>query len=233
MRTILLMLVMVLPVMAGREFVAGSSQLGVGAIEPIDPPFTVVARGLAQQNSASAILLSVDTTTNAFERVQVNFVGALAGDPIYLSAVNAAGAAADAVGSGFATNTWHHIAAVVASSTSRVLWVDGVARVTNTTSIAVNGLNQVAIGARKNTSYGTFWTGGIAEVAIWSAALTDAEIASLASGAAPFMIRPASLVFYAPLTGRETSTEWNLYGSAVSLTNAPTASILHPRIYRP
>lgn len=233
MRMILLILALVLPALAGREFVAGSSQLGVGAIEPIDPPFTVVARGLAQQNSASAILLSVDTTTNAFERVQVNFVGALAGDPIYLSAVNAAGAAADAVGSGFATNTWHHIAAVVASSTSRVLWVDGVARVTNTTSIAVNGLNQVAIGARKNTSYGTFWTGGIAEVAVWSVALTTNEIADLASGMSPLLIRPTSRVFYAPLIGQESGTEWNYDGAAVTLTNSPAPGTSHPRVYRP
>jgi hypothetical protein len=44
--------------------------------------------------------------------------------------------------------------------------------------------------------------GGLyAHAAIWSAALTAAEVAAMASGASPLLIRPASLVAYWPLRG--------------------------------
>jgi hypothetical protein len=91
-----------------------------------------------------------------------------------------------------------------------------------------------AIGSRKNAAaYGAFWAGGIAEAAIWSVALTADEVASLASGAAPFMIRPASLVLYAPLIGREAATEWDYFGPSITLNNSPAIGTDHPRIYRP
>jgi hypothetical protein len=75
--------------------------------------------------------------------------------------------------------------------------------------------------------------GVLAEAAVWTVALSADEILSLSQGAAPFMVRPASLVFYAPLTGREAASEWNYVGAAVSLTNSPAIGTDHPRIYRP
>ena len=41
--------------------------------------------------------------------------------------------------------------------------------------------------------------GSLAEAAIWNAALSDAEVAALATGVSPLLVRPGSLVFYAPL----------------------------------
>ena len=68
--------------------------------------------------------------------------------------------------------------------------------------------------------------GSIAEAAIWSAALTDDEILSLAKGFTPDQIRPQSLVFYAPLI-RELQ---DLRGG-LTITNNNGANVSnHPRV---
>jgi len=69
--------------------------------------------------------------------------------------------------------------------------------------------------------------GQIAEVGIWNAALTAAEIASLANGMTCEKIRPQSLVFYAPLV-RDLIDQKG--GLAITNNNAATVSN-HPRIY--
>jgi hypothetical protein len=71
-------------------------------------------------------------------------------------------------------------------------------------------------------------TGQIAEVGIWSAALTDAEIVSLAKGMTCNLVRPQSLVFYAPLIRNLQDVKGGL-----TLTNNNTATVFnHPRVYR-
>ena len=70
-------------------------------------------------------------------------------------------------------------------------------------------------------------TGLIAEVGIWNAALTAAEIASLAKGMNCDKIRPQSLVFYAPLV-RDLLDQKG--GRTITNNNAATVAA-HPRIY--
>ena len=69
--------------------------------------------------------------------------------------------------------------------------------------------------------------GELADIGIWSAALTAAEIASLAKGMTCDKIRPQSLVFYAPLV-----RDLNDQKGGLTITNnngAPVAN--HPRVY--
>ena len=62
---------------------------------------------------------------------------------------------------------------------------------------------------------------------MWNAALTDAEIASLAKGYKPTRIRPQSLVFYAPLIRDLQDTRGSL-----AITNNNSATVAnHPRVY--
>ena len=60
---------------------------------------------------------------------------------------------------------------------------------------------------------------------IWNVALTAAEIASLAKGFSPRLIRPQSLAFYAPLI-RETL---DIRGG-LTLTDSGSTVADHPRI---
>lgn len=69
--------------------------------------------------------------------------------------------------------------------------------------------------------------GLLAECAIWSVALTDDEINSLAKGFKPSRIRPQSLVFYAPLVRAAIDVR---QGLALTPVNSPTVAD-HPRVY--
>ncbi len=131
-----------------------------------------------------------------------------------------------------ATNTWTHAGAVFASSTSRTIYKNGVAGTANTTSIVPAGIDSIALG--KEMSSGDSLDGSLAEVAIWSVALSASEMASLAAGCSPLLIRPASLLAYYPLgnghrTGTTTIDRWrNRYDLTES--NTPTVAD-HPRVY--
>jgi hypothetical protein len=128
-----------------------------------------------------------------------------------------------------ADNTLFHAAGILESATSRTAFLNGGSKVTNTVdSGSANAYGQTAIGARyASASWGAFWDGQIAEAAIWNAALTDAEVASLAKGFKPTRIRPQSLVFYAPLIRNLQDTRGGL-----AITNNNSATVAeHPRVY--
>jgi hypothetical protein len=97
---------------------------------------------------------------------------------------------------------WQHLAAVFASSTGRTAYRNGAAGSENTTSLSpVRTPNACLVGRLPSTINANWFNGDIAHVAIWSASLTAGEIASLASGASPLLVRPDSLAAYWPLRG--------------------------------
>lgn len=73
--------------------------------------------------------------------------------------------------------------------------------------------------------------GDLAELAVWDAELNASEFAALGKGFSPLLIRPTSLVLYAPLIGRY-SPEIDLVGSA-SGTLTGTANAAHTRVFYP
>jgi hypothetical protein len=142
--------------------------------------------------------------------------------------VSSTGNAASATTTTTATaNTWNHAVGVCASSTSRTVYLNGGGDATNTTSVDISGFSQIAVGARHAGSWGGFYNGDIAEVGIWNAALTAAEIASLSKGFTPDQIRPQNLVFYAPLVRDLQDARGGL-----AITNNNSATVAnHPRVY--
>lgn len=124
-------------------------------------------------------------------------------------------------------NIWQHSAGRFTSSTSRQAFLNGVGGTPDTTDLTPTGINELLIGARRfGGAVGLYLDGSIAEAAIWSAALTDDEILSLAKGFTPDQIRPQSLVFYAPLI-RELQ---DLRGG-LTITNNNGANVSnHPRV---
>ncbi len=69
--------------------------------------------------------------------------------------------------------------------------------------------------------------GLMAEVGIWNAALTAAEVASLAKGMTCDKVRPQSLVFYAPLVRDLIDARG---GRAITNNNGATVAA-HTRVY--
>lgn len=98
--------------------------------------------------------------------------------------------------------TWYHVACVFTSATSRTCYVNGANSVSSAVSITPSTCNGTYIGdCFSNASTFTGLIGSVAFPAIWSVALSAANIASLALGDSPLHYHPAGLVSYARLTG--------------------------------
>lgn len=128
-------------------------------------------------------------------------IGRDAGTASAIAAASNAGTAGFAISSTVPTvSTWHHVAGVFTSATSRTVYLNAAGAVTETTNVTPSGISDLGVGAGfKSSTIMLPFNGKLAELAAWNAALTAAEIAVLADGFSPQLVRPASLVFYAPL----------------------------------
>ena len=126
-------------------------------------------------------------------------------------------------------NVWNHYAGVFVSGSSRTPYTNGVAGAENTTTVAAITPTFTNIGAfyAGTATAIQFMDGLIAEVGIWNAALTVAEIASLSKGMICDKIRPQSLVFYAPLV-RDLNDQ---KGGLTIINNNGATVAAHPRVY--
>lgn len=129
------------------------------------------------------------------------------------------------------TNTWNHFAASTESASTNDFKIyangtQGTNQITgnNLTSAITNAIVPQINGRNGANNLGTF---SASEVGIWNAALTAAEIASLAKGMTCDKVRPQSLVFYAPLVRNLQDARGGL-----AITNNGGATVTtHPRVY--
>jgi hypothetical protein len=164
------------------------------------PPLTLACWFNPNNVTASNCLVSITGPGTSNIRFALFASGAIAGDPIRASITSVFASST----SGFVANEWQHACAVFASNSSRTAYLDGGSPGTNTGTQAVTGIDRTNIGCQFISGAGglngtSFTNGLIAEVGIWNAALTAAEVASLAKGMTCDKVRPQSLVFYAPL----------------------------------
>jgi hypothetical protein len=211
------------------QFTSASSQyLSTPVESAFEEPFTIACWGiLSSAATSNGCFVSLNSSTNA-DRYTL----------ITIPATNSLRLAANQDGVGLVVtettsntvvrDTWTHAAAVVSSTTSRSVLLNGANKVTTTSAINPTP-NNISMGSLEATgAYGPFLSGQIADVGIWNVALTDAEIASLAKGMACDKVRPQSLVFYAPLI----RNLQDIKGGRV-ITNNNTATVAnHPRMYR-
>lgn len=131
-------------------------------------------------------------------------------------------------------SAWTHGCGVFTSDASRTAYLNAGSAVTETTSVIPAGtINTVAIAcARPNGAIIGYFNGRIAEVGIWNVALTAAEVASLARGVSPLLVRPGSLFAYWPLIGRVSPDLELLNGLSVNVVNSPPHAD-HTRVYYP
>lgn len=121
--------------------------------------------------------------------------------------------------------SWHHACAIGTSATDRrvVLNGDWANSGTNTTDATPASLGQTHIAgllvANDNPNHGL--DGDLAEAAIWSVALVQAEVEALANGVSPLLIRPDQLWAYWKLYGRESpERDYWAGGHDLTLVNA-------------
>lgn len=152
------------------------------------------------QNSAMVCLTDKDTSTDEY------YLSLLSGE---VRAVKKAGGSTAGVitTTSYSANTWHHGAATFAntggSDVALQAFLDGGGKGTGTSTgrPVVANFDNVMIGALNRATDIIFYTGNVAEVAMWDLVLTDAEILLLATGFSPLALtyRLPNLVFYRDL----------------------------------
>lgn len=129
---------------------------------------------------------------------------------------------------GFSANTWHHACGVWKTSIDRRVYIDGGSKGTNSTDITPANINKTAIGVTNRLNPMNYFSGQIAEVAVWETDLTDAEVLMLAKGYSPLFVRPHKLIAYWPLV-RGLNDRIGGY----NMTASGTIVSPHPRIIYP
>lgn len=129
-----------------------------------------------------------------------------------------------------ANGTWGHLGALFTSTTSRNVYLNGVASSTGTGSSNPSGWDRTTIG-RMTSVTANYYEGDVAEVAYWDVALTTAEFVMLAAGYCPLFVRPASLIAYLPLIGRASPEIEAIQALSFTLTNTPANAAHCRQIY--
>lgn len=126
------------------------------------------------------------------------------------------------------TNVWSHIAIARDGSNNVHIYINGADAGGSATGSNGSTTGQdLTIG--KDIVNSRFWTGTLADFAIWTTNLSTLEIAGLAEGVRPIRTRPQSLIGWWPLDGLQ-SPEPDLSGSANNGTLTGTSSAFGPPI---
>ena len=213
------------------SFTAANSQSLATASTPVSTTPCTLACWYRTTSTTNATALVVLQDANGQSRIQIGTNGiASPKRAIQAIALDSNGVIAT-VGqneTSYSANTWYHGAAVFASTSDVYAYFNGSAGIrVGAGSVVVSGIDQILIGARFTTSLGSYHDGQIADVGVWNAALTAAEIASLAKGMTCDKVRPQNLVYYAPLV-RDLIDQKG--GLAIANNNGATVAN-HPRIY--
>ena len=156
--------------------------------------------------------------------------GDVAGDPVQAGTRGTSTRTADTT-TGATVNTWHHACATFSGDTDRTAYIDGGSSANDTASATVTGADRMSIGAARRSSPFGYFSGLIAECAVWNVVLTAAEVAILAAGYSPLFVRPQSLINYWDLIHHPTTPKDLIDGTAITRSGADPAA--HPRIIYP
>jgi len=207
---------------AGEEYVVAEAQTITAK------PVTISAWVKSTTIAISQTVVCLLKWATQDEYLLLQLRGAVAGDPAAALEYATAWKLAES-STGYTVNTWHHIAATFVSSTERSVWIDGGSKITNTDEQNVNFtlLDRIYIGAHKVDS--GFFDGKLAEVAIWNAELTDAQILDLANGNVPVNIESDNLRAYWKLLDSYRLTAGNMVHLTVG-NGTPSFSSDHPSV---
>ena len=205
-----------------RNFNGTSARIHVSSAVVSAAPYTMACWFRTTSMAHLGTLISINTPPGA-QYAGLWFRGDIAGDPVDILVESGAGQYTVRSTTGCTSGQWHHACGVFTSSTSRTVYLDGGSSATDT-NIVTPSVDRTEVGAW----YSSLWfNGDIAEVGIWNIDLTAAEVASLAKGVSPALIRPQNHVAYLPLI-RDTHEIVN----ATGFTDVNTTAANHPRVYR-
>lgn len=129
--------------------------------------------------------------------------------------------------SGFTNGVWHHVAGTFAAG-SLAAFLD--AHASASANYYSPQMYEIDVATEGGTSSPDTSPFSYAELGIWSAILTDHEIAALAGGVCPLLVRPSALKYYWPLRGNHVNQIEAV--NALSVTGTVTWTD-HPRLFLP
>lgn len=215
-----------------RDFDGGTDSLTSDSPPVTAYPYTMSAWVRTTDTATSQAVLWIGDKDVTNHRAFLRIAGNIVGDPVVFT-VQGGGAAADAnTSSGVTSGVWHHVAAVATSSTDRAVFIDGGSKGTSATDVTPAGIDRIAVGRQVHSSPGAPLTGQVAWTAMWDVALTDAQVAILATGINPRRVRPADLVWVAPLDGVSSpEPDYNFVATQSPLTvNGAAAATTDPSV---
>lgn len=132
------------------------------------------------------------------------------------------------------TDVWQHVAGVWAANQDRRVYLAGGNKGTNVAdSMTWQGSEDITqIGTGEFTSPSNFFSGMLAEAAIWSVALSDAEVAWLATGIPAWWVQPANIVAYWPMHAVAMLQDL-IGGNDMTAFNTPADGVEHPTLILP
>lgn len=212
-----------------RSFNGSSDFINISSVPSFSGsnPFTIQAWANLTVGAGSFPLIADGLGVQLFFGINL---GAGAGFNLYVDGIQSTN------GATVTNGTWYHVLGTYNGSNSSLIYVNGVHQGSTSGSASPSAISSVNIG--KNTGGNSFWKGGLADFAIWTAVLTQTEITALSSGVRPYNIRKSLLNTWLPLDGLQ-SPEIDYSGNAsngtltgTSLSGGPPLAMLSPRSQR-
>jgi hypothetical protein len=209
------------------EFLQANSRsfTAPAAINNIPVPLSMFVRQQYPNMSSSRGVVSVytDGATTDFYSIENRLVSSNQQVRAY-AATGGSAVQANVLAPG--VDQWFAATGVWPTSAARRIYADTTSGVSSG-NLPGTTVNSLGIGMGTASGLGTF-SGQLAEFAVWSVDLTDADIASLARGFRPFRVRPQSLLYYVPLI-----RDVNEVRNSIALTTSANAPVVfnHPRVY--
>ena len=131
-------------------------------------------------------------------------------------------------------NAWAQATCIFNASGDRKLYVNGSGNeYSNGSNIGATTLTDadiIGLGFGPTAGSNALYKGGMAECGLWNAALTTAEIDSLAAGFSPLFIQPDKLIGYWPLGGTFTAATSgaDITGARNLATTGTLTEVAHP-----
>ena len=150
-------------------------------------------------------------------------LGLTANGDVRIRSQNAGGGTQAIVGAGspMVQNTWHHCAGTMTDAGGGSAWayMDGTSgsEVTGTMFFPA-GIDSITIGYANDSTGSDPWNGNIFWPAVWAAVLSADDITALRKGVPPWVIKPESLIHFAPLAGSDGNERDWMTGSAFTET---------------
>lgn len=215
---------------AAINFVAASTQRLTGSAPVTAAPFSVCMWARPTQVTADVGILTISDTGGNSNYFLMQENGLTAGDPVRWEQQSTADGTDNATSTtGFTVNTWAMVCAVVASTTSRKVYINGGSSATNTQTNTPGSIDTIAVGARNRSTVDRYFSGDIAEVAIWDVALSDTDVSDLYTNTyAATCIAPDDLIRYWPLASNSDLTD-AVASQTLTAAGSP-ASATHPTI---